>query len=108
MSTLCVAFCFVLAALFLYNPFFTIYGSSPVLRVQHPLSFRGTVASCELRRSRVSEVQPKIHAPEEAVLEAVALCAPAFAYTVVPQQEPLEFQPQAFSESLWFRPPPVS
>ena len=108
MSPLCVAVCFVLAALFLHNPFFTIYGSSPVLRVHHPLSFRGTVASSELRRSRVSEVQPKIHAPEEAVLEAVALCAPASACTVVPDKEPLEFQPQAFSESLWFRPPPVS
>jgi hypothetical protein len=107
-SRWCVGACLFLAALFFYNPFFTVYGSSPVLRVQHPLSFRGTVASSELRRSRVTEVQPKICAPEEAVLEAVAPSAPAFSYTVVPQQEPPDFQPQTFSESLWFRPPPVS
>jgi hypothetical protein len=94
--------------LFLYNPFFTIYSSSPILSVQHPLSFRGTVASSELRRSRVTEAQPRIHAPEEAALEAVTPSAPAFMSIEVPPQEPLEFKSQTFSESLWFRPPPVS
>jgi hypothetical protein len=103
-----VCLCFFLATLFLHNPFFTIYGSSPILKVQHPLSYRGTVASSELRRSRVTEVQPKVFAPEEAVLEAVAPVAPPAVATGVPQHEPLSFQPQTLSESLWFRPPPVS
>ena len=100
--------CFMLAAFFLHNPFFTIYGSSPVLKVQHPLSYRGTVASSELRRSRVEEVQPRIFAPEEAVPEAVALFATLAGAIGVPRNEPLNFQPQTLSESLWFRPPPVS
>jgi hypothetical protein len=103
-----VCLCFLLATLFLHNPFFTIYGSSPILKVQHPLSYRGTVASSELRRSRVTEVQPKVFAPEEAVLEAVAPAAPSAVVTGVSQHEPLDFQPLTLSESLWFRPPPVS
>jgi hypothetical protein len=103
-----VCVCFLLAMFFLHNPFFTIYGSSPILKVQHPLSYRGTVASSELRRSRVTEVQPKVLAPEEAVLEAVAPAAPSAVVIGIPQHEPLDFQPQTLSESLWFRPPPVS
>jgi hypothetical protein len=100
--------CFFLAALFLYNPFLTIYGSSPVLKVEHPPSFRGTVASSELQLSRVTQVQPKVYVPQEAVLEAVAPASLPVAYIGVPQQEPLDFQPQIFAECLWFRPPPVS
>ena len=100
--------CVFLVVLFLYNPFFTIYGSSPVTTVQHPASFRGTVASAELRRSRLTEALPKIYAPEEAALETIA----AFTLTVVrigvPSQEFLDFRPQTFSESSWFRPPPGS
>jgi hypothetical protein len=104
--TVCV--CFFLATLFLYNPFFTFYGSSSVLKVQHPHSYRGTVASSELRRSRVTEVQPKVFSPEEAILESVVPSAPPTGRTRASKQEPLEYQPQMFSEDLWFRPPPVS
>jgi hypothetical protein len=103
-----VGVCFLLSVLFLYNPFFAIYGSSPVLTMQHPPSFRGTVASCELQLSRVTEVQPKIYTPVEAILEAVAPAATAIVNTGVPQDVFLDFRPQTFSESLWFRPPPVS
>jgi hypothetical protein len=103
-----VGVCFFLAALFLYNPFLTIYGSSPVLKVEHPPSFRATVASSELQLSRVTQVQPEVFVPQEAVLEVVTPAAAPVAYTGVPQQEPLDFQPQIFAESLWFRPPPAS
>ena len=107
-SPSCAGVCFLLSVLFFYNPFLTIYGSSPVLKVQHPPSFRATVASSELQLSRVSQVQPEVSTPLEAVLEAVAPAAAPVAHTRVPQQEPLDFQPQIFAESLWFRPPPVS
>jgi hypothetical protein len=76
--------CLFLAALFFYNPFLTIYGSSSVLKVQ-----------------------PSLNTPEEAVLEAAAPAA-APSITGLPLQEPLDFQPQIFAENLWFRPPPVS
>jgi hypothetical protein len=107
-SPFCAGVCFFLSVLFFYNPFLTVYGSSPVLKVQHPPSFRATVASSELQLSRVSQVQPEVSTPLEAVLEAVAPAAAPVAHTRVPQQEPLDFQPQIFAESLWFRPPPVS
>jgi hypothetical protein len=100
--------CLLLAALFLYNPFFTIYGSSPVLKVQHPPSFRGTVASSELQLSRVSQVQPEVCVLQEAVLEAVAPAAAPSINSEAALELPLDLQPQIFSESLWFRPPPVS
>jgi hypothetical protein len=103
-----VGLCLFLVALFLYNPFLTIPGSSPVVKVQHPPSFRATVASSELRRSRVTQAQPQIQAPEEAVLEGVAHFTLAIVSIGVPQQESLDFQPRTFSKSLWFRPPPVS
>jgi hypothetical protein len=103
-----VCLCFLLGVLFLYNPFFTIYASSPVLKVQHPLSYRGTVASSELRRSRVTEVQPKVFALVQAVLEAIVPFPRLTALNGVLQHEPLDFQPQTISESLWFRPPPIS
>jgi hypothetical protein len=107
-SPWCLGLCLFLAALFLHNPFFTIYGSSPGLKLQHPPSFRGTVASSELRMSRVTEVQPKIYTPEEAVLDAVVPFALAVVDSGVPQDEHLDFQPQTFSENFWFRPPPAS
>jgi hypothetical protein len=42
--------CLALVALLLYNPFLTILSSSHEISVQHPLSYRATVASSELRR----------------------------------------------------------
>jgi hypothetical protein len=103
-----VALCLVLIALFLYNPFLAIYGSSPVTNLQHPASFRGTVASSELRRSRLTEALPKIYAPEEAAVETIAPSTLAVVRIGVPPEEFLDFQLQAFSENLWFRPPPRS
>jgi hypothetical protein len=100
--------CFILAFLFLYNPFLTIYGSSSILKVEHPPSFRATVASSELQLSRVSQVQPEVCAPQEAVVESVAPAAAQGINAEVALELPLDFQPQIFAENLWFRPPPVS
>jgi hypothetical protein len=107
-SPFCAGVCFFLSVLFLYNPFLTIYGSSPVLKVQHPPSFRGTVASSELQLSRVSQIQPKVYVPQEAVFEAVAPVAASVVNAGVPLEAPLDSQTQIFPESSWFRPPPVS
>jgi len=102
-----VAVCLLLAVLFLYNPFFTIYGSSGVRSVDHPLSFRGTVASSELRRSLVTQVQPKIDALDEAPLDALMRPGACCPNLVALPDEPLRSTQEAFLESLWFRPPPV-
>ena len=99
--------CLLLAVLFLYNPFFTIYGSSGVRSVSHPLSFRGTVASSELRRSLVTQVQPKIDALDEAALDDVRHPDASCPNLVALPDEPLRSKQEAVLDSLWFRPPPV-
>jgi hypothetical protein len=99
--------CLILAVLFLYNPFFTIYGSSGVPAVRHPLSYRGTVASSELRCSVVKLAQPKIDALDEAILDAVRLPEACCLNTVTLLAEPLRSLEEAVFESLWFRPPPL-
>ena len=106
-SPWCAVVCLLLAVLFLYNPFFTIYGSSGVRSVSHPLSFRGTVASSELRRSLVTQVQPKIDALDEAPLDALRRPGACCPNLVALPDEPLRSTQEAFLESLWFRPPPV-
>jgi hypothetical protein len=98
--------CLVLAVLFLYNPFFTIYSSSGGPVVRHPLSYRGTVASSELRRSVLRQAQPTIHPPEEAIPEAAAPPEAATRDSAVPE-ETLHSTQEAVLESLWFRPPPL-
>ena len=101
------AVCVLLAVLFLYNPFFTIYSSSSVRTVSRPLSFRGTVASSELNCSRLTQVQPKIDALGEANLEAVRHPEASCPHPVALPEEPRHFTEEAVLESLWFRPPPV-
>jgi hypothetical protein len=106
-SPWCAGVCLVLAVLFLYNPFFTIYGSSAIPSVRHSLSIRGTVASSELRRSVVRQVQPQIDALDEAVLDSVGLPDASCLNTLALPDEPLRSTQEAVLESLWFRPPPL-
>ena len=101
-----VGLCLFLAVLFFYNPFFTIYGSSAVLSVRHPLSYRGTLASSELRTALIPPAGVKMGAPQEAVLEVVQR---PDAFLVGPQgsrEEPLLSEKEATLRNLWFRPPP--
>ena len=103
----CAGLCLILAVLFLHNPFFTIYGSSGVPAVRHPLSFRGTVASSELRRSLVKQVQPKIGGLDEAVFDVVTPSEADRCNSFVVPYEQLTSGQEAVLESLWFRPPPL-
>jgi hypothetical protein len=101
------ALCLLLAALSLYNPFFTIYGVSDISNVRHPLSYRATVASSELRRGTVNPVKSAI--PRLAVLVTRERMQAATAYPVA-LARPQDFfrsVPQVICSSLWFRPPPA-
>jgi hypothetical protein len=106
-STWSVGLCLLLAVLFLYNPFFTIYGSSSGLSFRHPLSLRGTLASSELRRSLVKEVKPTVETPEEADLRVLEFSVASEIGTFIPEEESLVPKQEILSGSLWFRPPPV-
>jgi hypothetical protein len=101
------ALCLFLAVLFLYNPFFTIYGSPAGLSLRHPLSVRGTLASSELRHSLIKDVKPKIEAPQEPHLGRLEFSTASDTGTLVPEEESLVPKQENFSTSLWFRPPPV-
>jgi hypothetical protein len=99
--------CLLLAVLFLYNPFFTFYGSLSGLNFRHPLSMRGTVASSELRRSLVKEVKPKVETPQETDLGVVELSIASEIGTFILEEESLAPKQEILSFSLWFRPPPA-
>lgn len=95
-----------LVLLFLYNPFFTIYGSSAKVTVKQPLSYRGTVASSELRRSVIPQAQPRVDVPRERILEIIEV------QNSDSESADTEFAPKissqsVFLEGLWFRPPPA-
>src|ERR1700731_3586172 len=72
-----IAVCFVLFALLLYNPFFTILSTSHDLSIQHPLSYRATLAGSELRRCKFEAAQPLIPVLDAAIAFAAVLSTPA-------------------------------
>jgi hypothetical protein len=105
-SLWCAGLCLLLAVLFLYNPFLTIYGTSQSQSVQHPLSYRGTVAGSELGRCTVDPSSTLLP-----VLQAAVACA--LVQPVVSRErkrslagEVVRVVPQVSFGSLWFRPPP--
>jgi hypothetical protein len=98
--------CLTLIALLLYNPFLTILSSSREISVQHPLSYRATVASSELRRCTTEPAKPPL--PESA---AVLFCAAIFLragdeIVFVPVRDAIAPASLAICDSVWFRPPP--
>lgn len=102
-----VGVCLVLAGLLLYNPFLTIYGDSQILNIQHPLSYRATVASSELRRCTVEPPKALIPALEAAVaFGRMQLAATKEVVLAVPRALSRSI-PAVVFYSLWFRPPPI-
>ena len=98
--------CLTLIALLLYNPFLTILSSSHEISVRHPLSYRATVASSELRRCTLEPAKPPL--PE---LMAVLFCAAFFfaagdEIAIVPVRDPIAPVSLTTCDSVWFRPPP--
>jgi hypothetical protein len=106
-----VVLCLFVAALCLYNPFFTVYGDSGSLHVHHPLSYRGTIASSELRRCVFEPSAPLIS--DIVVLGAWAQTQDRFLeahsfFSVRPSNDAALAIQQVVLDSLWFRPPPKS
>jgi hypothetical protein len=102
-----VTLCLILVVLFLYNPFLTIYGASPIVNIQHPLSYRATIASSELRRCTVEPAKPLIPALEAAVTFELAQSAATDEVPSVLPRDLFRAVPQVICNSLWFRPPPI-
>jgi hypothetical protein len=104
-----VAVCFLVAALFLYNPFLICQHESSNLAVCHPASHRATVGSSELeqfphRDGGIVAPLPDLDAAQLAIDLTVAI-SPTPQHTV---DHEADMSPQTgFSSSLWFRPPPA-
>jgi len=98
--------CLVLVAFLLYNPFFTILGSSRDVSVQHPLSYRATVAGTELQRCTLETGSPLLPELDAAILYAVSLFSPPRELTLVQPRDSAGPMSQASCDSIWFRPPP--
>jgi hypothetical protein len=102
-----LALCLLLIALLLYNPFFTILSISQDLSVQHPLSYRATVAGSELRRCTLEAAKPLLPALSVAVSLAAMLFTPREVALVQPSDTVLPIS-QAACDNIWFRPPPLA
>jgi hypothetical protein len=100
------AVCFVLVALLLYNPFFTILGSSLDLNVQHPPSYRATLAGTELQRGMLEAATPLIPELDAAILHVANLFSPTHKVALVQPSDTARPMSQAICDSIWFRPPP--
>jgi len=96
----------LLIVLLLYNPFFTILSSSRDLSVQHPLSYRATLAGSELRRCTTEVAQPLIAGLDAAVVHSATLLTPSHEIALVQPSDSAGLLSQALCDSIWFRPPP--
>jgi len=103
-----VVVCFLLAGLFLYNPFLVSHREDGNLTVCHPASHRATVGSSELeqfpQRDKVVAALPDLDVVEVAIDLTVAISSTR-RQTI---DREADASPQTgFSSSLWFRPPPA-
>lgn len=102
--------CLLLVMLLFYNPFITVRASSgPSVAVQHPLSYRSTIASSELGCGAVQNTKLEVFPLKVLALvgaeKVVLLQRDDVDWT--PTDETVRAVPQDFAPSLWFRPPPV-
>jgi hypothetical protein len=101
-----VGLCLVLAVLFLYNPFLTIFSTSQSVNIQHPLSYRATIASSELRRCTAESAKPLVPVLEAAVAFELKQTAPNKEVLFTLPHDLFRAMPCVICNDLWFRPPP--
>lgn len=99
--------CLVLIAFLLYNPFFTILSSSLDLSVRHPLSYRASVASSELRRCTLATEKPLIPALVAVVFLLAGMALSRDIGLIQPSDSRVPASTSA-SDGIWFRPPPTA
>jgi len=101
------AICLVLALFLLYNPFFTICpAAGPAATIQHHVSYRSTIASCELGCRNLQHPEVSIE-PVIAFIETlVAPVRPAEVLAARPSEETVAAS-DGFASPLWSRPPPT-
>lgn len=99
--------CLFVVLILLYNPFFAIYGSTAAPQVRHPLSYRGTVASSELRCCTISANKLSVEAPVELAVALFLTTYVVQSFSPVVEDEHLGLSQQISSAGFFFRPPPA-
>jgi hypothetical protein len=107
--------CLLLPILFLHNPFLAAPDSPGTLALQHPPSYRATIASSELLKFKNPE------GLESILLKSIGLVHRDFLSSIIlapappdtrlghaGDNEDLLPREQVLSRSLWFRPPPAA
>ena len=100
--------CFLLAGLFLYNPFLEGHRANGTLTICHPTRHRATVGSCELeqlaQRGGTAAPLPDLHVMP--VFMDLRRATPSLR-RLSDRFEPSAPPEAGFSSSLRFRPPPA-
>jgi hypothetical protein len=100
--------CFLLALLFLYNPYLRLTSSSADLNVRHPASYRATVGSSELQHFSPTDGR-RVFATTVAILfDWFATPLNSSAGESIEGVTPYFHACKILCTDLWFRPPPVS
>lgn len=100
------AVCLLLMALLLYNPFFTVLSISREFSVQHPLSYRATMAGSELRRCTFEPGKQLLPELSTAISLPATLFTRSHEVALVEPSDTAGPVSQALCDSIWFRPPP--
>ena len=100
--------CLALVALLLYNPFLTILSSPQDVSVRHPLSYRATVASSELRRCTTESTKPLLPDLAALLFYATVFLRAGDEIIVVQARDAVAPLSLAVCDSAWFRPPPAA
>ena len=100
------AVCVALIAMLLYNPFFTILGSSLYVSVRHPLSYRATVAGAELQRGTAEKMKPLAPAFIAVIFLAMGFDASSRKVEFLHSSDSVVRVVAVACDCIWFRPPP--
>jgi hypothetical protein len=98
--------CLLLMALLLYNPFFTVLSISQEFSVQHPLSYRATMAGSELRRCTIEAGKPLLPELSAGISPASTLITLPHEVALIEPSDTAGAISQTLCDSIWFRPPP--
>jgi hypothetical protein len=99
--------CITLVIALLYNPFLTVLSSSLNISVQHPVSYRATLASSEFQRCTLETQKPHIPALLAVFFFFVAGFVRSDEISFVQPSDSIVPHSNAASHGIWFRPPPI-
>lgn len=99
--------CFLLALLFLYNPYLVLTSSSANLNVRHTASYRATVGSSELQHFSPTDGRKTFTAQIAILFDWFESSLNSSAEQGIEANTPDSYACKILCADLWFRPPPT-